>query len=150
LRGRHRRPAARPVAGPRAARARPCAADDLVPVPDALGAKPLLEQRGRRAGAGAAREMGCAVRKAPPDAVRHLGDRARSRSMTDADISAARAAMDGFMEALNREDEQDIRDRWFHFPHVRFHSGKVTVFETPESYRSLVINRTGQASEWAR
>jgi hypothetical protein len=71
--------------------------------------------------------------------------------MTDAeDIAAARAAMDGFMSALNREDEQAIRDRWFHFPHVRFHSGKVTVFETPAQFRSLVINRTGQAREWAR
>lgn len=70
--------------------------------------------------------------------------------MSETDITAARAAMDGFMEALNREDEQAVRDRWFHFPHVRFHSGKVTVFETPEQFRSLVINRTGQAREWAR
>ena len=70
--------------------------------------------------------------------------------MSESDIAAARAAMDGFMEALNREDEQAIRDRWFHFPHVRFHSGTVTVFETPAQYRSLVINRTGQAAEWAR
>ena len=70
--------------------------------------------------------------------------------MSETDIAAARAAMDGFMEALNREDEQAVRDRWFHFPHVRFHSGTVTVFETPEQFRSLVINRTGQAREWAR
>lgn len=70
--------------------------------------------------------------------------------MSETEIAAARAAMDGFMEALNREDEQAIRDRWFHFPHVRFHSGTVTVFETPAQFRSLVINRTGQASEWAR
>lgn len=70
--------------------------------------------------------------------------------MSETEIAAARAAMDGFMEALNREDEQAVRDRWFHFPHVRFHSGKVTVFETPAQFRSLVINRTGQASEWAR
>lgn len=70
--------------------------------------------------------------------------------MNETDITAARAAMDGFMAALNAEDEQAVRDRWFHFPHVRFHSGKVTVFETPEQFRSLVINRTGQAREWAR
>lgn len=70
--------------------------------------------------------------------------------MSETDIAAARATMDSFMEALNREDEQAIRDRWFHFPHVRFHSGTVTVFETPAQYRSLVINRTGQAAEWAR
>jgi hypothetical protein len=71
--------------------------------------------------------------------------------MTEAqDIAAARAAMDGFMAALNAEDQQAIRERWFHFPHVRFHSGKVTVFATPADYQSLVINRTGQAAEWAR
>ena len=70
--------------------------------------------------------------------------------MSETDIAAARAAMDGFMEALNREDAQAIRDRWFHFPHVRFHSGQVTVFETPGAFRSKVLERSGQASDWAR
>ena len=39
-------------------------------------------------------------------------------------IAAARAAMDGFMAAFNAEDAEAIRTTWFHFPHVRFHSGK--------------------------
>ena len=66
------------------------------------------------------------------------------------DIAAARAAMDGFMAALNAEDAQAIRECWFHFPHVRFHSGRVTVFATPADYQSAVLNRTGQAADWAR
>ncbi|MDH3703534.1 MAG: hypothetical protein OEU46_19725, partial [Alphaproteobacteria bacterium] len=48
------------------------------------------------------------------------------------DIDAARAAMDGFMEAFNAEDAEALRTRWFHFPHVRFHSDTVTVMEGPE------------------
>jgi hypothetical protein len=66
------------------------------------------------------------------------------------DIAAARAALDGFMAALNAEDAQAIREYWFHFPHVRFHSGRVTVFATPADYQSGVLNRTGQAADWAR
>jgi len=58
--------------------------------------------------------------------------------------------MDAFMAALNAEDVEAIRRRWFHFPHVRFHSGRVTVFERPEDYASIVLARTGQAAEWAR
>jgi hypothetical protein len=70
--------------------------------------------------------------------------------MSEADIAAARAAMDGFMEAFSAEDAEAIRTRWYHFPHVRFHSGKVTVFERPEDFSSLVFDRKGQAREWAR
>jgi hypothetical protein len=71
--------------------------------------------------------------------------------MTEAqDIAAARTAMDGFMAALNAEDADAIRTRWFHFPHVRFHSGRVTVFQRPEDYASIVLARTGQAADWAR
>ncbi len=66
------------------------------------------------------------------------------------DIAAARAVMDGFMAAFSAEDAEAIRTRWYHFPHVRFHSGKVTVFERPEDFRSLVFDRQGQAREWAR
>jgi len=70
--------------------------------------------------------------------------------MSETDIAAARAAMDGFMEAFSAEDAEAIRTRWYHFPHVRFHSGKVTVFERPEDFSSIVFNRQGQAREWAR
>jgi hypothetical protein len=71
--------------------------------------------------------------------------------MSDKDvIAAARAALNGFMEAFNAQDAEAIRTRWFHFPHVRFHSGKVTVMERPEHYHNLVWRSSGQAREWAR
>jgi hypothetical protein len=73
--------------------------------------------------------------------------------MTDAAdaVIAARAAMDGFMAAFNAEDAAAIRARWFHFPHVRFHSGKVTVIERPEDYSSnLVWARSGESAGWGR
>ncbi len=69
---------------------------------------------------------------------------------TDA-IAAARAAIDGFMAAFNARDAEALRTRWFHFPHVRFHSGTVTVMATPADYRNLVWDRTdGQSAGWAR
>ena len=65
------------------------------------------------------------------------------------DITEARAVMDGFMEAFNAEDAEALRTRWFHFPHVRFHSGKVSVMERPEDLVIWVWEREGQATEWA-
>jgi hypothetical protein len=65
-------------------------------------------------------------------------------------VAGARAALDGFMAAFNAEDEAEIRTRWFHFPHVRFHSGKVTVMATPDEYHNLVWRRTGESTGWAR
>jgi hypothetical protein len=73
--------------------------------------------------------------------------------MTDpleAAIAGAKQALDGFMAAFNAEDAAAIRTRWFHFPHVRFHSGKVTVMQRPEDYHNLVWARAGQSSGWAR
>jgi hypothetical protein len=66
----------------------------------------------------------------------------------EAEIAAAREAMDGFMAAFNAEDAQAIRERWFHFPHVRFHSGKVTVMERPEDFFNLVWRREGSDADW--
>lgn len=68
----------------------------------------------------------------------------------DAAVAGARAALDGFMDAFNREDADAIRTRWFHFPHVRFHSGQVTVMAAPDDYRNLVWPREGQARGWHR
>jgi hypothetical protein len=65
-------------------------------------------------------------------------------------IAGARAALEGFMAAFNQEDAEAIRTRWFHFPHVRFHSGKVTVMQRPEDYHNLVWQRGGQSVGWAR
>jgi hypothetical protein len=68
----------------------------------------------------------------------------------EAAIAGARAALDGFMDAFNREDAEAIRTRWFHFPHVRFHSGKVTVMATRSDYHNLVWARGGQSTSWGR
>jgi hypothetical protein len=68
----------------------------------------------------------------------------------DTAVAGARGALDGFMAAFNAEDAEAIRTRWFHFPHVRFHSGKVTVMQRPEDYHNLVWNRSGQSVGWAR
>lgn len=65
-------------------------------------------------------------------------------------IESARAAMDGFMAAFNARDAEAIRSRWFHFPHVRFHGGKVTVMQTPADYQNLVWDRRGQSAGWER
>ncbi len=73
--------------------------------------------------------------------------------MTDQDaaaIAGARAAMDGFMAAFNARDAEAIRTRWFHFPHVRFHSGKVTVMQGPANYQNLVWDQSGQSAGWDR
>ena len=65
-------------------------------------------------------------------------------------ITQARAAMDGFMAAFNARDAEAIRTTWFHFPHVRFHSGQVTVMQTPADFHNLVWGRQGQSAGWAR
>ena len=76
--------------------------------------------------------------------------------MTEADdLAGARACMDGFMEAFNREDRDALRTRWFHFPHVRFHSGKVSTWQTPEDYSANLVWQQrdagqGQSAGWAR
>jgi hypothetical protein len=68
----------------------------------------------------------------------------------EAAISGALAALDGFMDAFNREDAEAIRTRWFHLPHVRFHSGKVTVMPEPSDYHNFVWARGGQSAGWGR
>lgn len=75
---------------------------------------------------------------------------ADSRGAHAAEIAAAVEAMHGFMAAFNAEDAEAIRNRWFHFPHVRFHSGKVTVMATPADFHNLVWGRQGQSQGWAR
>ncbi len=71
-------------------------------------------------------------------------------TQTDIAIAEARAVMDGFMVAFNAQDAEALRTTWFHFPHVRLHSGQVTVMATPADFRSAVWGRTGQAEGWAR
>jgi len=70
-------------------------------------------------------------------------------------IAAARATMDGFMAAFNAEDLQALREKWFHYPHVRFHSGKVTTFPTAADHANNLVWQQrdadkGQSAGWAR
>ena len=65
-------------------------------------------------------------------------------------VAGAREAVDGFMAAFNAEDREAMRTRWLHFPHVRFHSGRVTVMETPDDFTASVWERTGEAKGWTR
>ena len=71
-------------------------------------------------------------------------------TQTDIAIAEARAVMDGFMVAFNAQDAEALRTTWFHFPHVRLHSGQVTIMATPPDFRSAIWGRTGQAEGWAR
>jgi hypothetical protein len=64
-------------------------------------------------------------------------------------VDDARAAMDGFLAAFNAKDAEAIRSRWFHFPHVRFHGGDVTVMQTPADYHNQVWAGEGQWAEWS-
>jgi hypothetical protein len=70
--------------------------------------------------------------------------------LTTQATEGARAAMDGFMAAFNAKDAEAIRARWFHFPHCRFHSGQVTVMQTPADYRNLVWDSQGLSAEWSQ
>jgi len=70
--------------------------------------------------------------------------------LTHQAVQDARAAMDGFMAAFNARDADAIRSRWFHFPHVRFHSGTVTVMQTPADYHNLVWESRTQSAGWGR
>ena len=68
----------------------------------------------------------------------------------DTAVRQAREVMDGFMLAFNAEDADAMRKRWFNFPHVRFHGGRVTIMERPEDFHSTVWERLGEAKGWAR
>jgi len=65
-------------------------------------------------------------------------------------VAGAREAVDGFMAAFNAEDREAMQTRWVHFHHVRFHSGRVTVMQTPDDFAASVWERTGEAEGWAR
>ena len=67
----------------------------------------------------------------------------------DTAVTQAREVMDGFMVAFNAEDADAMRKRWFNFPHVRFHGGRVTIMERPEDFHSTVWERLGEAKGWA-
>lgn len=64
-------------------------------------------------------------------------------------VAAAMAVLDRFMEAFSAADEEAIRAT-FHFPHVRFHEGKVTIYPTAADYNLGVFRATRDAVEWSR
>lgn len=64
-------------------------------------------------------------------------------------IDAAMAVLDRFMVAFSASDVDGIR-AGFNFPHVRFHSGKVTTFPTPESFNLDNFRSSSDARDWAR
>lgn len=63
-------------------------------------------------------------------------------------VAAAMAVLDRFMAAFSRQDEDGIRAA-FNFPHVRFHSSRVTTFPTPESFTLERFRASADAREWA-
>jgi hypothetical protein len=65
-------------------------------------------------------------------------------------VAGVREAMDGFMAAFNAEDREAMQSRWLHFPHVRFHRGKVTITATPDDLIMKVWERRGEAKTWVR
>ncbi len=65
-----------------------------------------------------------------------------------ASIDAAMAVLDRFMAAFSASDVDGIRAS-FNFPHVRFHSGKVTTFPNPESFNLDNFRSTADARDWA-
>ena len=72
------------------------------------------------------------------------------KQLVEAAVKQAREVMDGFMVAFNGEYADAMRKRWFNFPHVRFHSGQVTIMARPEDFHSTVWQRSGEAKDWAR
>ncbi|MFV0294691.1 MAG: hypothetical protein ACK5JT_01045, partial [Hyphomicrobiaceae bacterium] len=70
--------------------------------------------------------------------------------MTDeTSVAAAMDVLDRFMLAFNAHDPRQIAAT-FNFPHVRFHSGKVTVFDMAADFNLANFQATNDAKEWAR
>jgi hypothetical protein len=80
----------------------------------------------------------------PNGAVTVVGD--------EASIAAARDVMNGWAAAFNAHDGEALANRWMHFPHVRFHSGQVSVWQRPEDF--VLAQRQAQqrlaAAGWTR
>jgi hypothetical protein len=56
------------------------------------------------------------------------------KAAIEAAVNGGRAALNGFTAAFNARDAEAIRSRRFHFPHVRFHSGKGAGMQTPVNH----------------
>jgi len=61
--------------------------------------------------------------------------------------AVAMKVLDDYIEALNRRDEAGMNEA-FNFPHVRFASGTVTVFEKRGDYPFEHFDRRTRADRW--
>ena len=64
-------------------------------------------------------------------------------------IDAAMAVLDAFMAAFSVRDVAAVRAT-FHFPHARFHDGKVTLFINADDFNMDFFLASADAREWAR
>ncbi|MEZ5853431.1 MAG: hypothetical protein R3D67_01295 [Hyphomicrobiaceae bacterium] len=65
-----------------------------------------------------------------------------------ASIDAAMAVLDRFMEAFNSATAEHVAAT-FNFPHVRFHSGKVTIYPTAADFTLANFRATPDSQEWS-
>ena len=68
--------------------------------------------------------------------------------MNKAGIDAAMGVLDRFMAAFNSADAREVAAT-FNFPHVRFHSGKVTVWPSAADFNLDIFRASADAREWA-
>lgn len=66
-----------------------------------------------------------------------------------ASVEAAMAVLDQFLAAFNAGDAGQVAVT-FNFPHVRFHSGKVTIYPTADDVSFDNFRRSDDAKTWAR
>ncbi|MDX2158831.1 MAG: hypothetical protein SFW09_20200 [Hyphomicrobiaceae bacterium] len=64
-------------------------------------------------------------------------------------IDAAMAVLDRFMTAFNSGNSSRVAET-FNFPHVRFHSGKVTIYPTAADFGLQSFQASADAKEWSR
>jgi hypothetical protein len=66
----------------------------------------------------------------------------------EAEIVAGMQVLDRFMAAFNTGEATRVAET-FNFPHVRFHSGKVTIFPTAADFNLEIFRSTSDAREWS-
>ncbi len=65
-----------------------------------------------------------------------------------ASVTSAIDVLDRFMVAFNSAVGANVADT-FNFPHVRFHSSKVTIYPTAADFDLTIFKSTADASEWS-
>lgn len=67
----------------------------------------------------------------------------------DSSVDAAMAVLDRFIAAFSARDVKAVRAS-FHFPHARFHDGKISFFKTADDVDMDVFLSSADAREWMR